>query len=185
MKNRVFHPYQMVEKEFLNLGKKIKTTGLYGDLLFFFDQGNEPLLRSSNFIFFELPGDPVPFRVENFEISGNSARIKLRDISTIEQARVLTGYNLLLETKPGFQLKKKSHSQVNLEGYKVIDLKKGEIGSVQEVSDMGANIVIEVFNGFKTILIPYAEEIILGIDPKQKIVKIDAPEGLIDLYLNE
>jgi hypothetical protein len=35
-----------------------------------------------------------------------------------------------------------------------------------------------------TIFIPLQPEFILGVDPEQAMVHVEAPEGLIDLYLS-
>ena len=68
-------------------------------------------------------------------------------------------------------------------GYEVIDESKGNIGSVAEVLEMPSDPVLSVMLNEKEILIPIRDEIILKVDKKQKQIKINAPDGLIDLYL--
>jgi 16S rRNA processing protein RimM len=35
------------------------------------------------------------------------------------------------------------------------------------------------------VLIPFTDGIVLGIDREQQDVKVDLPEGLLDVYLNQ
>jgi 16S rRNA processing protein RimM len=41
-----------------------------------------------------------------------------------------------------------------------------------------------VFREGKEVLIPIQDEIIMEVDRKNKSILVDAPDGLIDLYLN-
>jgi len=65
----------------------------------------------------------------------------------------------------------------------VIDQIKGPIGQIQEVIDNGPNVVLQVNCNGKEIMLPYNEELILGIDEVSKALNYNAPEGLIDMYL--
>jgi len=44
--------------------------------------------------------------------------------------------------------------------------------------------LFQVFRDGKEILIPIQDEIITAVNREKKQILIDAPEGLIDLYLN-
>ncbi|MFZ4772329.1 MAG: ribosome maturation factor RimM [Ferruginibacter sp.] len=72
---------------------------------------------------------------------------------------------------------------IEIEGYAVIDSACGEIGFVRTVLEMPQQALLWIdFNG-KEILIPVVDEIVKKVDRKTKTIHIEAPEGLIELYL--
>jgi 16S rRNA processing protein RimM len=70
-------------------------------------------------------------------------------------------------------------------GFTIHDTNHGELGPVEEVLDLPMQQVFRILKGECEILIPAVESIILSIDREARTVQIKAPEGLIDLYLNE
>ena len=72
-----------------------------------------------------------------------------------------------------------------LAGYKIEDKEKGELGIIENMIVLPEQTLLRILHHNKEILIPVVEEIIVKIDRRGKRVYIDAPEGLIDLYLNQ
>lgn len=68
-------------------------------------------------------------------------------------------------------------------GYKVIDSRKGEIGSIKNVNDSGIQALFEIDCDGKQILIPVVDDWILEVNKDEKFIRIDTPDGLIELYL--
>lgn len=65
-----------------------------------------------------------------------------------------------------------------------MDASKGPIGKVTGgVNDSTSQAILLVAQGDKEILIPITDAILTKVDRENKTVHIDAPEGLIDLYL--
>jgi len=69
-------------------------------------------------------------------------------------------------------------------GFKVIDDVHGEIGEITNILEMPQQLIFEIHKVKKEILIPANENIIYKIDSNKKIVFINTPEGLIDIYLD-
>jgi len=69
-------------------------------------------------------------------------------------------------------------------GYQVEDESKGNIGEISDVYEMPSDPVMAIQLKGKEILIPIRQEIIIKVDKKEKIIYVNAPEGLVDLYLN-
>ena len=70
-------------------------------------------------------------------------------------------------------------------GFKVIDATKGDIGEIFNVLELPQQAVLEIKNKQeKEILIPITDQIIKTVNRAEKIIEIDAPEGLIDIYLD-
>jgi 16S rRNA processing protein RimM len=69
-------------------------------------------------------------------------------------------------------------------GFEVIDKTKGVIGNIDKIMDHPAQPILQILhNTGKEILIPIADDIVLDVDRKNKQICIQAPDGLIDLYL--
>ena len=67
-------------------------------------------------------------------------------------------------------------------GFQVIDTKYGEVGSIVSVNDRTAQALFEIINQGKEILIPIIDEFIVSIDRESKILTVQTPDGLLDLY---
>jgi len=109
--------------------------------------------------------------------------VKFLDVDSTEDASLLTGCAIFI---PIALLPKQKGSQlfsVEIEGYTVIDANRGETGTVTSVLEMPQQSLLAIDLNGKEILIPIVDEIVKKIDRKNKTVFIEAPEGLIDLYL--
>ena len=74
---------------------------------------------------------------------------------------------------------------LEIENFKVIDEVHGDIGIVKHIIDLSGNPIIQIdFNG-KEILIPKQDQFVKEIDWDEEILHINAPEGLIEMYLDE
>jgi 16S rRNA processing protein RimM len=69
-------------------------------------------------------------------------------------------------------------------GFTVIDLNYGFVGLVETIIDLQVNPLIQILNGEKEVLIPLVEGVVQEVDRANKILKIAAPAGLIELYLS-
>ena len=69
-------------------------------------------------------------------------------------------------------------------GYEVEDEEKGRIGVIEGVYENTRTPLLSImFNG-KEILIPVIDEVIIDVNRDERLMKVKAPMGLIDLYLN-
>ena len=69
-------------------------------------------------------------------------------------------------------------------GYAVIDVEKGAIGVVTGVMETAQHPILEIDNKGTQILVPWVEAIVKDVDDGARVIKIEAPDGLIDLYMN-
>ena len=68
-------------------------------------------------------------------------------------------------------------------GFSVVDQRRGNIGIIDRVIDQSVQAIFVLKYKTKEILIPVSDEIIIKVDRKNKTIKVDTPEGLIDIYL--
>jgi 16S rRNA processing protein RimM len=65
----------------------------------------------------------------------------------------------------------------------VLDTRLGNIGKIAAVNDSGAQSLFEIdYNGIQ-ILVPLIDEFIVSLDKKNRIITLQTPPGLVDLYI--
>ena len=106
-----------------------------------------------------------------------------QDIDDTEQASILLGCDLFLPIEQLPALTGDRFYYHEIKGFQVIDLNFGETGRVEEVLEYPHQAILRVLRGNKEILIPITDDIITRVDRENKILHVNAPEGLIALYL--
>jgi 16S rRNA processing protein RimM len=66
-------------------------------------------------------------------------------------------------------------------GSRVVTVSGEEVGEVTEVYDRPPVDLLEVRRGEGVVLIPFTEAMVVEVDPQARLVRIDPPEGLLDL----
>ena len=173
----------MNKKDFFYFGKIIKPHGVKNEFLSILDTNNPEHFQNIEIIFVEIDNTLIPYFINNIRISGKQAIIELQNVNFDMITKLLVGSSLFLQKEllpklPGNQF----HSH-ELEGFSVYDKEKGNIGFVEEVVDMDYQAILKINFNDKEILIPVADEIIKKVDRKNKHIEIEAPDGLIDIYL--
>ncbi|MGB0886257.1 MAG: ribosome maturation factor RimM [Chitinophagales bacterium] len=135
------------------------------------------------FIFLHIEGKPVPFYVEKCQIQEDQLLIKFEDINDEASAGKFKNASMFCEAKLFETYFAKIESLEDLIGFEVSDNTKGNIGIVIGIIENSIQPTLVIELNEKEILIPYSEDIILEINDNDKKVNIDAPEGLIDMYL--
>jgi 16S rRNA processing protein RimM len=168
------------------LGHIVKSHGFKGELISELDVDSPSFYAKLKEIYIEVNNKLVRFDIEKVKIlEKQQALIKLSGIDDEETATALSGANLFL---PLSYLPPLSDTQFyfhEIIGYEVIDKEKGLIGLISRVLDMPQQAILEIKNSEeKEILIPITNETITRIDREKKQLFINAPEGLIDIYLS-
>jgi 16S rRNA processing protein RimM len=66
--------------------------------------------------------------------------------------------------------------------FSVIDKKEGKIGIVEQVIDLPSNPLLQIIDGEKEVLVPLIPGLVTHVNRKEKILEINTPEGLLELY---
>lgn len=107
--------------------------------------------------------------------------IKLEGIDSLSQARELVGLELLLPEEELLSLEKDNYYSFQIIGCSVVTKGGEEIGSVTDVAEIEDNNLLVVRKGKKEILVPFTHSVCLEVDLKRKRIRIDPPEGLLEL----
>ena len=165
------------------LGKILKTHGKQGELIISCQENFPEDFQNMGSLFIEINEGVVPFFLERVLTKTlTTAIIKLEDVDTLEEARELTGlrWHLPAETtrhEPSLQLPELEQ----LTGFTLIDQHGQEIGVIEGYKDIPSNTLLEVRHQGNINDIPLNEETVHYLDPEKKIIKIEIPEGLLDL----
>ena len=174
----------MTKNECFNLGYIAKRVGNFGDLAFVLDVDDPTRYQKLESVFVELNNTLVPFFIKKIHLRGTTAVVSIEGIDTIEKAEEITKSSLYLPLNFLPPLTGKKFYFHEMPGYTVIDKKYGEIGIVEEILDYPQQTIFQIKFGEHEILIPAKEEFIVSINRSTKQLELDAPEGLIDIYIN-
>lgn len=130
-------------------------------------------------LFLSVEGLPVPFFIEEYRFrSDETCLLKLEDVDTEQQARQLTGCQVLY---PRSEEDNDELTWAELEGFELYNT-QGEdcrrVGIIARVDQQTINTLFCLDDGR---LIPAADEWVTDIDRKKKTITMTLPEGLLEI----
>ncbi|MFH4966873.1 ribosome maturation factor RimM [Gaetbulibacter sp. M240] len=176
----------MQKEDCFYLGKIVKKYSFKGELLAKLDTDQPELYENLDAIFLELRGSLVPFFIEELQLHKSELlRIKFEDVDTEADADSLlkSGLYLPLDLLPKLEGNKFYFHEVL--GFKVIDKNFGDVGILKAINDSTAQSLFVIDHEGTEILIPMNDDFIKEVNRKNKTILVAAPEGLIDLYLED
>ncbi|MGL2965120.1 ribosome maturation factor RimM [Flavobacterium sp. XGLA_31] len=174
----------MRKEDCFYLGKIAKKFSFKGDLLIYLDTDEPELYENMESVFVEFNKDLIPFFIENCSLHKNDfLRVHFEDVDSEEEADKLIGCDIYLPLSMLPKLEGNKFYFHEVIGFEVEDKRLGIVGIIQSINDTTAQPLFEVLNGEVEILIPMIDHFLVEIDRKNKKVKMDLPEGLIEMYL--
>jgi len=159
-----------------------KTRGVHGELVLEFEEQFEFSVEDATRFFLEIDGLLVPFFVAENGMRINSAKtafVNFDGVGTEKYAQRLVGTDVYLFTSELVDEPEDS-GLAELQGFTLFDKNTGEIGVVSHVEDFSGNMVLTVGSKHEEILVPFNEDFMVSLDPENKILILDLPEGLIE-----
>jgi 16S rRNA processing protein RimM len=105
---------------------------------------------------------------------------KLRGVDSIGQAEALAGQDVCVPAADRFPLPEGEYYFSDLTGCRMVaDRTDVPIGTVTGWRDLGGSVVLEVNGG--GILVPFAGAMLRKIDLEKREIRVELPEGLLDL----
>ncbi len=165
------------------LGKINKAHGLKGDLKATLEAEFPINFSKLESVFVNINNKLIPFFIEKISVQGKKAILSLEDIYDLTTVAPLLDKDLylpllLLPEDDGTIFK-----YTDLIGYTVADKTLGLLGMITDVYILPGQDVLSMDYKNKQILIPASEELITKLEKKKKIVHIEIPEGLLEIYL--
>ena len=174
----------MNKDDFFYLGKVLKTYGNKGHLMVFLDVDVPGNYINLDAAFIGIGDERIPYIIEEIELKPkNIGVIRFMDIHTLEDAEVFVGRELYLPLTLLPALKGNRFYYHEVTGFTVIDKHHGNIGILRSVLDLPRQSLMQIQHGQKEILVPLIDEILVKVDREKRELHINAPEGLIEIYL--
>src|ERR1700682_2066837 len=108
--------------------------------------------------------------------------LKFASFDSIDEARVLAGYQLAVPASERVALPADHFYEWELAGCRVERIDGTLLGLVQEVMYTGGvEILVVAGDAGREMLIPMARDICVEIDVTRKVIRVDPPEGLLEL----
>lgn len=173
----------MIKKEEVyKIGLFNKPHGIHGELQFTFTDDIFDRV-DCDYLICLLDGIFVPFFIEEYRFrSDSTALVKLEGIDTAERARMFTNVEVYFPVKHAEEAEDGELSWNFFVGFRMEDVRYGELGEVVEVDTTTVNtlFVVEQEDG-EELLIPAQEEFIVEINQEKKLITVELPEGLLNL----
>ena len=166
------------------IGYITKTKGLKGEVQVYFEFNEFEELELDS-VFLEINNKLVPFFTSSYKLQANkTGYFYFEDIDTIEKAEKLVRKKIYLPNNKMPERDEEDFFYTDLKGYLVQDKNHGEIGEIVEVHEYPQQFIAVVPYKFTEIMFPLNDEIIEEIDEENGILKVNLPDGLIEVYTN-
>ncbi len=166
--------------QLFQLGVVVGTHGLRGDLkVRSLTPDSRSLLAATQVFMREKSGSVHTHELSRATVQKGNVLLRLRGVDTIEAAQPLVGSEVLMRFADLPALDNDEFYWYELEGLKVVDQTRGELGVLQELMVTGAHDVYVVKGRFGEVLIPAVSQFVLDIDLDAGQMTVDLPEGLV------
>lgn len=175
----------MQKSECFFLGKITKPHGLKGEVTVWLDVDNPDDYEGLDAVFLEIKNELVPFIISDIQIRGKKSIAKFEDINKIEQTESIVGAELYLPLISLPKLSGKKFYYHEVIGFEIYDnnLQKS-IGLLKAIYESSGQDLFGIDANGIEILVPIVDEFIVAVDRTIKRIEINAPEGLLDIYLS-
>ena len=176
----------------LQIAQVLKSNGTDGELVLGFREIAPEDINLQEPVFIIFDGLPVPFFIESFQKRGNTkALVRLTDICSQEDVEEIAGKAVYIEDESLAELSLEEDGYAALVGWMVLTPGMPdqvghdgepflyEVGEITEFMDIPNNPCIEVETENGAVIIPLHKDFILGIDPENREIVMQIPEGLL------
>ena len=166
------------------VARAVKTRGLKGELVAeLLTDFPDRFADISSLIAVSPEGTRKPVALESHWFQNGRVVLKFAGFDSIETAKELVGYAFAVPESERVDLEEGSFYDWELEGC-VVESNEGEqIGTVKEVRRLGGGIEMLAVVDAEGVsrLIPLVESIVLEVDISKRKIRIDPPQGLLEL----
>jgi 16S rRNA processing protein RimM len=178
-----------MSENYRNIGKLVAVFGLQGELVLLHRLGKKTSLKGLKMLFLEDKKDEMlPWFIENTRIKGaDDLYIKLEGLDTKEAARKVVQKEVWL-TEGDFEQFAGRSAPISLVGFHLIDGAAGpagagvDLGPILEVIEQPHQVLAKIDLEGKEALIPMHAGTLKKVDQKARLVYVELPDGLLDVY---
>lgn len=175
----------MRKEDCFYLGRIVRKHSFKGEVVIKLDTDEPELYQEMESVYVDFGNNLVPFFIEKSSLhKGNQLRVRFEDVNSEADADAILKSDIYL---PLTLLPKLSGDKFYFHeviGYKVVDISFGEVGTIVRIIDTAAQPLFEIDNDGKEVFIPMIDNFIKKVDKVNKVIEVETPEGLIELYLS-
>ena len=166
------------QEEVYRLGRLGKAHGIKGEVSLQFDDDVFDRV-DAEYLVLDVEGILVPFFMEEYRFRSDTvALVKFCDVDTQQRASELTGCDVYFPRALADE-DEEHVSYAMLVGFDIVDVRTGnKVGTIAAIDDATVNLLFELEDGR---LIPASDDLISDIDMKQGEIRMNIPEGLLEL----
>jgi 16S rRNA processing protein RimM len=169
-----------LNEEFIVIGKVVSTYGNKGEIKVVPLTDSTGRFKDLVNVFIRKSNSREILKINSLRIKKNNIILKLKDVGSIEEAKVMVGCFLEVKRKNTVKLPKDSYFIFDIIGLEVYTNKNIFLGKVEDIITTGSNDVYIVKNrSNQEILIPAIHDVIKDIDLKKRRITINIVDGLI------
>ncbi len=174
----------MQKKDCFYLGKIVKKYSFKGEVLVKLDTDEPELYENLDAIFIDLRNSLVPFFIESSQLHKSELlRVKFEEVDTEADADSILKCDVYLPLQFLPKLEDDKFYFHEVIGFTVEDVNFGKVGVIKAINDSTAQSLFEIDREGVEILIPMNDAFIKKVDKKKKLIIVETPDGLIDLYI--
>lgn len=191
----------------LQVAQVLKSNGTDGELVLGFREIAPEDINLQEPVFIIFDGLPVPFYIESFQKRGNTkALVRLTDICSQEDVEEIAGKAVYIEEDCLPEMSLEEDGFAALVGWVLLtpagipdqagddeetaggdeetagddeEMELYEVGEITDFIDIPNNPCIEVETENGAVMIPLHEDLILSVDPENRELIMEVPEGLL------
>ena len=165
-------------EEVYKIGRLGKAHGVKGEVSFQFDDDIFDRV-DADYLVLDIDGILVPFFMEEYRFRSDTVcLVKFKGVDTQQRAQELTGCDVFFPRALAEE-DEEIPSLASLVGFDIVNVSDGRtIGNIAAIDDSTVNILFELEDG---TLIPASDELITNIDAEQRTIRMNIPEGLLDI----
>jgi len=170
------------KEEYYLLGKIIRKHGLSGDVVLKMDTDQPELYTKMESMFIEIDGLLVPYFIGRiFPYKRDSLILSIKNSDDILVNKII-GKSVYQPLSSLPKLSGKNFYYHEILGFEIKDLLDTSYGLICRVNDQTPQHYFVLTLDEKEVIIPIVKEWILNVDRTEKIIKMQLPEGLLDIF---
>jgi len=174
----------MNKKDCFYLGKIVKKFSFKGEVLVKLDTDEPELYENLDALFIDLRNNLVPFFIQSSQLHKSELlRVKFEEVDTEQDADSILKCDVYLPLEALPELEDDKFYFHEVIGYIIEDVHFGKVGTIKSINDSSSQPLFEIDRDGLEVLIPLNDAFIKKVDKKKKLIIVETPEGLIDLYL--
>lgn len=172
----------MQKKDCFLVGTVFKLHGYKGDVNIYNDDDILFDFNTIKYFLIERNNTLVPFFITKARhTKPNIILVKFEDINSEKEALSILKQKVYLPIEFLPEIDSNEISEKQLIGFKVIDIKLGELGEISYINSQTAQQLIYVSKDGKEFCFPMHQQFIISVDSKKRIMEVTIPEDLINL----